>query len=107
VGRHEFEIDQREKADRIVSPDRRDDPGDLRVSDRSVEVVDARLRMLGEEVRTGKGVRHLHNRNIERLLELALTDLVAVRDLAGPAPRERNGGEPIAGAQAWRLLEPA
>jgi hypothetical protein len=57
MGRHELEIDQGQKADRIVSPDRRDDPGDLWVSDRSVEVVDARMGMLGEEVRIGKGVR--------------------------------------------------
>jgi hypothetical protein len=33
-----------------------------------------------------RGVRHLHHRDAEGLLELPLTGLVAVRDLAGSSP---------------------
>jgi hypothetical protein len=107
IGGDELQIEERQEPDRIVPADRRDDPGDVRIRQRCMQVVRARLRVVGQERRVGERVGHLDDRDVEGLLQLTLPGLVPMRDLAGSAPRKRDGGDPVARAEPWGPPESA
>jgi hypothetical protein len=72
-----------------------------------MQVVRSGLWMIGHERRVGQRVGHLDDRDAERLRQLVLPGLVPVGDLTWPAPRQRDGSQPVTGPQSRRSAEAA
>ncbi len=76
----EIEIDQREQADGLGATDIADDSRDLVIRQRPMKIVDASVRVPVEVLRVTLRVRRLDDAEPERLLELSLPRLIAMRD---------------------------